>query len=84
MINSADTLLDKLPNNILNESQLMLEQFKRIVNADLIAMQSLMDNKPNSELKNLRQDIKNNESNAMVSELSGVLFIDEVIQFFGL
>ena len=84
MINSADTLLDKLPNNILNESQLMLEQFKRIANADLIAMQSLMDNKPNSELKNLRQDIKNNESNAMVSELSGVLFIDEVIQFFGL
>ena len=83
MINSADTLLDKLPSNILNESHLMLEQFKRIANADLIAMQSLMNNKSNSDLKNLYQDIKNNESKAMVSELSGVLFIDEVIKFFG-
>ena len=83
MINSADTLHDKLPSNILNESHLMLEQFKRIANADLIAMQSLMNNKSNSDLKNLYQDIKNNESKAMVSELSGVLFIDEVIQFFG-
>ena len=83
MINSADILMNDLPINILNESQLMLEQFKRIANADLIAMQSLKNNKLDAELKNLFKEIKNNESKAMVSELSGVLFIDEVIQLFG-
>ena len=83
MISSADILLNKLPSNILNESVLMLEQFKRIANADMIAMQSLKNHKLDAELKNLFQEIKNNESKAMVSELSGVLFIDEVINLFG-
>ena len=82
MINAAEILLEKLPNNILNESQLMLEQFKRIANADLKAMQTLKYNKLHSELKNLRQEIKDNENKARVSELSAVLFIDEVIQLF--
>jgi hyaluronoglucosaminidase len=83
MISSADILLNKLPSNILNESVLMLEQFKRIANADMIAMQSLKNHKLDAELKNLFQEIKNNESKAMVSELSGVLFIEEVINLFG-
>ena len=83
MINAAEILLDKLPNDILNESQLMLEQFKRIANADLVAMQSLKNNKLDSELKNLRQVIKDNENKAMISEFCAVLFIDEVLQLFG-
>ena len=33
-------------------------------------------------LKILRQEIKNNESKAKVSELCAVLFIDEVIQLY--
>ena len=60
----------------------MLEQFKRIANADRVAAQSLKNNKLDSELKNLRQEIKVNESKAMVSEFSAVLFIDEVIQLY--
>ena len=82
MINSADILLSKLPKNILNEAQLMLEQFKRVANADLVAMNSLKNNKLDSELKNLRQEIKNHENQAVVSEFCAVLFIDEVIQLY--
>ena len=70
MENSANTLLEKLPNDILNECKLMLEQFKRFAIADRVAAQSLKNNKLDSELKNLRQEIKDNESKAMVSELS--------------
>ena len=82
MINSAEILLSKLPKNILEESQVMIEQFKRIANADLVAMNSLKNNKSDEQLINLYEEIKGNESIAMVSELSGVLFIDEVIQLF--
>ena len=82
MENSANILLEKLPVDILNECKLMLEQFKRIANADRVAAQSLKNNKLDSELKNLRQEIKVNESKAMVSEFSAVLFIDEVIQLY--
>ena len=49
MISSADILLNKLPGPLLNESKLMLEQFKRIANADLIAIQSLKNNKLSPE-----------------------------------
>ena len=82
MENSANILLEKLPSDILNECELMLEQFKRIANADRLAVQSLKNNKLDPELKNLRQEIKNNESKAKVSELCAVLFIDEVIQLY--
>ena len=82
MISSADILLNKLPGPLLNESKLMLEQFKRIANADLKAMKSLKNNKLDSELKNLRKEIADNESHAMLSEFSGVLFIDEVLKLF--
>ena len=79
---SAKILLEKLPKDILNESKLMLEQFQRIANAVRIASQSLEQNKLNPNLKNLRKEIKKYESIAMVSELSAVLFIDEVIKLF--
>ena len=79
---SAKTLLEKLPKEILNESKLMLEQFQRIAIADRLASQSLEQNKLNPNLKNLRKEIKKYESIAMVSELSAVLFIDEVIKLY--
>ena len=80
MENSANILLGKLPSDILNECKLMLEQFKRIAIADRVAVQSLKNKKLDSKLINLRQEIKTNESKAMVSEFSAVLFIDEVIR----
>ena len=82
MENSANILLEKLPSDILNECKLMLEQFRRIANADRVAAQSLKNNKLDSELKNLRKEIKVNESKAKVSEFSAVRFIDEVIQLY--
>ena len=80
MENAANILLEKLPKNILNECQLMLEQFKRIAKADKVAVNSLMNGKLDMELKNIRQEIRNHEERALVSELSAVLFIDEVIE----
>ena len=84
MENAANVLLEKLPNDILNESKVMLEQFKRIAKADRIAALSLKNNKLDSELKNMRQEIKDNDSKARISELSALLFIDEVIELFGI
>ena len=82
MENAAKNLLEKLPKNILNECQLMLEQFKRIAKAGKVAVNSLINGKIDIDLKKMRQDIKNNEEKAILSELSAVLFIDEVIELF--
>ena len=82
MENSANILLEKLPSDILNECKLMLEQFKRIANADRVAAQSLKNNKLDSKLKNLRREIKKYESKAMISEFCAVSFIDKTIRFF--
>ena len=82
MENAANNLLEKLPKNILNECQLMLEQFKRITKADKVAVNSLIKGKIDIDLKKMRLDIKNNEEKAILSELSAVLFIDEVIELF--
>ena len=82
MENSANILLGKLPNAILSECKLMLEQFKRIANADRVAAQSLKNNKLDSKLKNLRREIKKYESKAMISEFCAVSFIDKTIRFF--
>jgi hyaluronoglucosaminidase len=82
MENSANILLEKLPNDILNECKVMLEQFKRITNADRVATQCLKNNQLDPELKTLRQEIKEHESTAMISEFSALLYIDEVIQLY--
>ena len=83
MITASKILLEQLPSNILNEALLMLEQFQRISNADLVAMKSLQNNKLDPQLSTLRQEIRNNETRALISELSAVLFIDEVLQLYG-
>ena len=58
MENSDNALLEKLPNDILNECKLMLEQFKRIAIDERVAAQSLKNNKLDSELKNLDKKLK--------------------------
>ena len=60
----------------------MLEQFKRVAKADRVAAQSLEKKQLDSTLKTLRQEIKDYATKAVVSELSAVLFIDEVIELF--
>ena len=82
MENSADILLEQLSKDYLNEGQLMLEQFQRIAKTASVALTSLKNNQMDSELKNMRQEIQNNSSKAVVSELCAVLFIDEVIQLY--
>ena len=82
MEKSADTLLEKLEENILSECKLQLIQFKRITNADRIAVNCLQDGKLDSELKELRNTITQYESVAIISEKSAVRFIDEVIELF--
>ena len=79
---SANTLLEKLPSEILSECKKHLEQFKRIINADKLAVKSLYDLKLDPNLNILREDIKNHESEAILSEKSAIKFIDEVLDLF--
>ena len=79
MDNAAEILLKKLPSEILSECKLQLQQFKRIIYADRIAVKSLKDRELDSNLKTLRRDINKYEREARISEKSAVKFIDEVI-----
>lgn len=83
MILSAEMLLKNLPADILNECQIMLEQFQRISNADKVAIESLKNKKIDPELKSLREVIKSYENRAVVSEFSALKFLDEVIDLLG-
>ena len=79
---SADTLLNNLEPKILSECKLQLEQFKRIIKADRIAVKSLQEGKLDNDLKNLRKIIDDYKSQAIISEKSALKFIDEVIELF--
>jgi len=79
MENAANTLLAKLPEKILAECKPQLEQFKKIAQADRLAVKSLKAKKIDAKLKNLREEIKANEKTAILSEQSAVKFIDDVI-----
>ena len=83
MIEAAKILLEKLPSDILNESQIMLQQFQRIANADKVAALSLKNKKIDPTLKTLREEIESYHNKARVSEFSALLFLDEVIEYFG-
>ena len=82
MEKSANILLQYLPIEILAECKLQLEQFKRIINADKIAVKSLQNLKLDNELKSLRSEIFKHENEALISEKSAVKFIDEVLNLF--
>ena len=82
MENAANILLNRLPDKILAECKPQLEQFKRIAQADRLAVQCLKTKRLNSELKTLREEIKFYEATAILSEQSAVKFIDDVINLF--
>ncbi len=79
MENAAEILLSKLPEKILSECKPQLEQFKKISQADKLAVQSLKTKNLDSRLKTLREEIKSKESSAILSEKSALKFLDDVI-----
>lgn len=76
---AADNLLKKLPSDILEECRPQLEQFKRIAQADRLAVKCLKSKTFDPQLKSMREEIKKYESVAILSEKSAVKFIDDVI-----
>lgn len=82
MERAADILLRRLPQKYLEECTPQLEQFKRIVHADRIALESLKTGRLDPQLKTLREEIAANEKQAILSEEAGRKFIDDVIKFF--
>ena len=76
---AAVNLLDKLPQEILAECRPQLEQFKRIAQADRLALNCLKSKTFDPRLKILREEITKNEAVAMLSEQSALKFIDDVI-----
>lgn len=79
MENAADTLLARLPEKYLKECKPQLEQFKRIAQADRLALESLKAGKLNPQLKTLRAEIERHAPYAILSELSALKFIDDVL-----
>lgn len=79
MENAADTLLENLSPQYLAECKPQLEQFKRIAQADRLAVQSLKNNKLAPQLLALREEISKAEPNAILSEKAALKFIDDTI-----
>ena len=79
---AVDVLLRRLPQKYLAECKPQLEQLKRILDADEVALESLRAGKLDLQLKTLRAEIAANEKQAIISEESARKFIDEVINYF--
>ncbi|MBR5914791.1 MAG: beta-N-acetylglucosaminidase domain-containing protein [Selenomonadaceae bacterium] len=79
MEKAADTLLSRLPEKYLKECRPQLEQFKRIAQADRLAVNSLKAGKLDSNLKTLRAEIERHAPKAILSELSALKFVDDVL-----
>ena len=79
MEQAADTLLSRLPEKYLKECKPQLEQFKRIAQADRLAVNSLKAGKLDPKLKTLRAEIERYAPNAILSELSALKFVDDVL-----
>ncbi len=79
MERAADILLENLSPEYLEECKPQLEQFKRIAQADRLALKSLQDKKLDPQLKILREEISKNEPNAILSEKVALKFIDDTI-----
>lgn len=82
MENAADTLLKNLPAKILAECKPQLEQFKRIAQADRLALESLKNKKLDAKLESMRKEIAEKSKSAVLSEKAGIKFIDDVINLF--
>ena len=79
---AVNILLKRLPQKYLAECKPQLEQLKRIINADKVALESLRAGQLDSRLKILREEITANEKQAVISELAGRKFIDDVLKIF--
>lgn len=80
MEKAADTLLTRLPQKYLVECKPQLEQFKRIAQADRLAVNSLKAGKLDPKLNTLRAEIERHAPTAILSELSALKFIDDVLE----
>ena len=79
---AVNTLLKRLPKKYLSECRPQLEQLKRIMQADKVALESLKAGQLDPRLKVLREEITANEKLAVISEAAGRKFIDDVLNFF--
>lgn len=77
---AVNILLRRLPQKYLSECKPQLEQLKRIVKADRVALESLKAGRLDPQLKILREEIAANEKQAIISEEAGRKFIDDVIK----
>lgn len=82
MEKAADTLLKNLSPEYLAECKPQLEQFRRIAQADRLALQSLQNKALIPQLKLIREEISKNEPNAILSEKVALKFIDDTISLF--
>ena len=80
MEKAADILLESLTPQYLAECKPQLEQFKRIAQADRLALKALQDKKLDPQLKILREEISKNEPTAILSEKVALKFIDDTIK----
>jgi hyaluronoglucosaminidase len=79
MEKAADILLENLTPQILAECKPQIEQFKRIAQADRLALKSLQNKSLDPQLKNLREEISKYEKTAILSEKAALKFIDDTI-----
>lgn len=79
---AINVLLKRLPQKYLAECKPQLEQLKRTMQADRIALESLKTGQLDSRLKGLRSEIATNETQAIISEEAGRKFIDDVLNHF--
>ena len=79
---AVNVLLKRLPKKYLAECTPQLEQLRRIMQADKVALESLKSGRLDPRLKVLREEIAANEKLAVISEQAGRKFIDDVLKFF--
>ena len=77
---SIKNLQKNLPKNILNECQPQLEQFNRIVDADLFALKVLKDKNKSEHLRRMIDEINLNEDTAKISDECAKKFLNEVLK----
>ena len=83
MEKAADLLLNNLEPQYLAECKPQLKQFKRIAQADRLALKSLQDKKIDPRLKALRREIHKHAPKAILSEKAALKFIDDTIDLLG-
>ncbi len=79
---AVNVLIKRLPKKYLDECWPQLEQLRRIMQADQVALDSLKSGELDPRLKVLREEITANEKVAVISETAGRKFIDDVLKYF--